>query len=71
MREILFIGKRKDNGEWVEGYYIVGLGFIRYIIPKYSLKNAKEYGGYEAINKTFYPPNILKLFPKPSGSSRA
>ena len=22
MREILFRGKRKDNGEWVEGYYI-------------------------------------------------
>ena len=21
MREILFRGKRKDNGEWVEGYY--------------------------------------------------
>lgn len=21
-REILFRGKRKDNGEWVEGYYI-------------------------------------------------
>ena len=21
MREILFHGKRKDNGEWVEGYY--------------------------------------------------
>lgn len=22
MREILFKGKRIDNGEWVEGYYI-------------------------------------------------
>ena len=22
MREILFRGKRIDNGEWVEGYYI-------------------------------------------------
>lgn len=22
MREILFRGKRKDNGEWVEGYYL-------------------------------------------------
>lgn len=22
MREILFIAKRKDNGEWVEGYYL-------------------------------------------------
>ena len=23
MREILFRGKRKDNGEWVEGYYAI------------------------------------------------
>lgn len=22
MREILFRGKRVDNGEWVEGYYV-------------------------------------------------
>ena len=22
MREILFKAKRKDNGEWVEGYYV-------------------------------------------------
>lgn len=22
MREILFRGKRADNGEWVEGYYV-------------------------------------------------
>lgn len=24
MREILFKAKRKDNGEWVEGYYVKG-----------------------------------------------
>ena len=30
MREILFRGKRIDNGEWVEGYYLVaaGMAFI-------------------------------------------
>lgn len=30
MREILFRGKRKDNGEWVEGFY-VRVGNIHYI----------------------------------------
>lgn len=29
MREILFRGKRKDNGEWIEGFYAEsGIGFI-------------------------------------------
>ncbi len=30
MREILFRGKRIDNGEWIEGYYLVaaGMAFI-------------------------------------------
>lgn len=30
MREILFLGKRVDNGEWVEGCYLVaaGMAFI-------------------------------------------
>ena len=39
MREILFRGKRLDNGEWVEGYY-VHLGPTdcqrAYIIPTYA-----------------------------------
>lgn len=38
-REILFKAKRKDNGEWVEGYYC-RYGFSRkekhYIIPSYA-----------------------------------
>lgn len=39
MREILFRGKRKDNGEWVEGYYC-RFGWTgqekSYIIPSYA-----------------------------------
>lgn len=26
MREILFRGKRVDNGEWIQGYYLVAAG---------------------------------------------
>ncbi|MBR6617951.1 MAG: hypothetical protein IKL00_08810 [Oscillospiraceae bacterium] len=32
MREILFRGKRKDNGEWVEGYYVCVGGKYHYIL---------------------------------------
>lgn len=33
MREILFRGKRRDNGEWIIGYYLV-VDSISYILPK-------------------------------------
>ena len=38
MREILFKAKRKDNGEWVEGYYTErnGKTFIGIDISIYS-----------------------------------
>lgn len=29
MREILFKAKRKDNGEWIEGYYQKRYDFFR------------------------------------------
>jgi hypothetical protein len=36
MREILFRGKRLDNGEWAEGYYAKCRGH-HYILPSYDL----------------------------------
>ena len=36
MREILFRGKRKDNGEWVEGYYVNINSDLHYIYTGYA-----------------------------------
>lgn len=32
MRDIIFRGKREDNGEWVEGYYVCVSGVKYYIL---------------------------------------
>ena len=40
MREILFRGKRVDNGEIVEGFYIFD-GFNHYIVKFYTDENAE------------------------------
>ena len=47
MREIIFRGKRLDNGEWAEGFYISHLNAFHYIIPFRT-------GGYEAMDNSFY-----------------
>jgi hypothetical protein len=47
MREILFHGKRIDNGEWVEGFYLNYKNVVHYIIPC-------DYGGYESWTGDFY-----------------
>ena len=48
MREILFKAKRKDNGEWAEGYYLPGMK-----LPGYDGENdfiVMSDGDYFAIN---------------------
>ena len=39
MDDILFRGRRKDNGEWIEGYYL-GNSYDKYIVESYA---GKEY----------------------------
>lgn len=44
MRKILFRGKRKDNGEWVQGYYVSFAGRAHYIYSgRYSDYDAVRY----------------------------
>lgn len=44
MREILFKAKRKDNGEWAEGYYrrIPCMGMLEHYIMPRNPKNRME-----------------------------
>lgn len=57
MREIKFRGKRKDNGEWVSGYYYESKerGYIK--IDKYEL-NESTFGGYGFTKQVEY--EVLK-----------
>lgn len=45
MREILFRGKRKDNGEWAEGFYLP-FGDEEYIITPEQLAKGLDVGGW-------------------------
>ena len=60
MREILFRGKRLDNGEWAEGFYISHLNACHYIIPFRT-------GGFEAIDNSFYVHKWFKVDPSTIG----
>ncbi|MDE5763772.1 MAG: YopX family protein [Ruminococcus sp.] len=57
MREILFRGKRKDNGEWFEGFYsvdTVSSGGNYHVAPVISESPSKLFGGewHEVIPET-------------------
>ena len=56
MREIIFRGKRLDNGEWAEGFYISHLNACHYIIPFRT-------GGYEAMDNSFYVHKWFEVDP--------
>lgn len=55
MREILFRGKRKDNGEWIEGYYAKTKDYlteeeVHVIFPtNVALFPHGEFSGYEEV----------------------
>lgn len=42
MREILFRGKREDNGEWVEGFYVCISGVCHYILTGNPVISPRE-----------------------------
>ena len=60
MREIIFRGKRLDNGDWVEGFYLSHLNTCHYIIPFRT-------GGFEAIDNSFYVHKWFEVDPSTIG----
>lgn len=45
MNDIIFRGKRIDNGEWVEGYYVSN-GTDSYIFAENEVRKGLDLGGY-------------------------
>ncbi len=56
----LYRGKRIDNGEWVEGFYIAHLNACHYIVPCST-------GGYEAMDDSFYVHKWYEVDPTTIG----
>lgn len=55
MRDILFRGKRKDNGEWVEGYYVKSLWLetkqkLDVIIPTLNAFHFNSVTGWHSVD---------------------
>ena len=62
MREILFRAKRKDNGEWAEGYFVIeGISYYIYSHPKVA--KGTDLGGYLDCNDKYeIDPDTLGQF---------
>ena len=56
MREILFRGKRTDNGEWVKGFYCV-----------FNDKAHRIYTGYAETDCGNYYPDAFEIDPSTVG----
>lgn len=74
LREILFRGKRVDNGEWVEGYLVYNHSRKKYYILTDAAafpievipETVGQYIGYTDINETkIFEDDILKGFRYP------
>ena len=67
MKQILFKGKRKDNGEWVEGYYAKATDYltnreIHLIFPvDLELYPHSEFSSYEEVD----PETVVRLIDHP------
>lgn len=55
LRTIIFRGKRKDNGEWVEGYYVCFAAKYHYI---YTVKLDIENGCLEFVHYEVDPETV-------------
>lgn len=60
MREIIFRGKRLDNGKWVMGFYVHHRNVAHYILDV-------SYGGYEDIDGGFFVPRWYAVEPSSVG----
>ena len=67
MREILFRGKRLDNGEWVEGFYTCFNNKEHRIYTGYAEKEHRIYTGYAETDCGDYYPDWWAVDPETVG----